>query len=229
MDYQAVCYLYNIDIVYQMFREMQERYYADFSWEQVTHKNELTRNIEVIEDLQRVIRDKESAIASLSRENEILNSGIRKQDDSSAVSHLQELQKLSKTIEQKDDEISRLTERLALQEEFIEMLNSPGGDDAEEEQINVSELQAKRYLFVGFADEALPELRKVFPNSVFLNTDNTIISNVRVDAVVCLIRYMSHGMLYKIRSETKLKNTPIIYCKGRSLNSVYSDMRILLN
>ena len=229
IDYQAVCYLYNMDIVYQMFREMQERYYADFSWEQVTHKNELTRNNEVIEDLRRIIRDKENSITSLIRENEILSSGIRKQDSTSAVSHLQELQKLSKTIEQKDNEISRLNERLALQEEFIEMLNSYGEEEPKEDPINISALQSKRYLFVGFIEEALPDLRKIFPNSVFMNTENTVISNIRVDAVICLIRYMSHGMLYKVRSEAKLADTPFIYCKGRSINSVYSDMCGLLN
>ena len=230
IDYRAICYLYNIDIVYQMFRKMQERYYADFSWEQVTKKNALIRNNEVIEDLRHMLQDKENTIASLSRENEFLNSGIRKQDNSSAISHLQELQKLSKIIRQKDDEILLLNKKLAMQEEFIDMLNTPVEDTRDSvDQKDISVLQAKRYLFVGFADEALPDLRKVFPNSVFMNTENIVISNINVDAVVYLIRYMSHGMLYKIRSEAKLADTPFIYCNGRSLNSVYSDMLMSLS
>ena len=229
LDYMAICYLYNADIVYQMFRAMQEKYYSDFSWEQVTHKNELGRSKEVIEDLRRILRDKDTSIVSLSRENKLLNAGLRKQDNSSNINHLQELQKLSKTIEQKDDEILHLKERLNLQEEFIEMLNSPADEDIEREPVDVTKLQMKRYLFVGFADEALPNLRKVFPNSLFMNTENTVISNIQIDAIVCLIKYMSHAMLYKIRSEASLSDTPIIYCKGRSLNSIYSDMCDLLN
>lgn len=123
-----------------------------------------------------------------------------------------------------------LNKKLAMQEEFIDMLNTPVEDARDSvDQKDISVLQAKRYLFVGFADEALPDLRKVFPNSVFMNTENIVISNINVDAVVYLIRYMSHGMLYKIRSEAKLADTPFVYCNGRSLNSVYSDMLMSLS
>ncbi len=227
--FQAVCYLYNIDIVYQMFREMQERYYADFSWEQVLQKSLLSRNNEVIEDLRSIVRKKEETIISLNRENEALSAGIRKKEGMSAIPFMQETQKLIKTIEQKETEIDRLKEKLSQQEEFINLLNSPGNEEDTQREINLAELQTRKYLFVGFADESLPELRKVFPNSVFMNTDNTAIANVQVDAIVFLLKFMSHGMLYKVRSESKLEGKTCIYCKGRSLRSVYYDMSTALS
>lgn len=56
------------------------------------------------------------------------------------------------------------------------------------------ELQSKKYLFVGHMDNDFQKLKKKFPNSVFMteNTDN--ISNINVDAVVYLIKCMSHSM-----------------------------------
>lgn len=226
-DYLGICFLYNVNIVYKMFQVILEKYYADFSWEQIVHKNLLTRSNLLIEDLERVIRNKELAINSLNRENQMLNQEILKKEGTEGYAHLQEEQRLNKLLEQKEQEIEELKNRARIQDEYIELLKNADAE-AEGEDIDLSLLQNKRYLFVGYSEEINPTLKKVFPNSIFLTNDSTSLNDIQVDAVVLLIRYMSHAMYYRIRSRAQFQDIPLVYCNGRSLNSIYSAMNVLV-
>ena len=84
-------------------------------------------------------------------------------------------------------------------------------------------IRTKRYLFVGYP-EALAELRREFPTSIFMTSEtSTRLRDIQVDAVVVLTRYIKHRTYYKIRSEKNLDGVPLIYCnKSASLDNVYA-------
>lgn len=222
-DYQAICYLYNVDIVYQMYRKMQEKYYSDFSWEQVTHKNVLTRNEAVINDLRNLVKNKDNKIVSLQRELQAINDKLSIEQDKELIKQIKEESKLNSVIEEKEAEIETLKKRLQLQNEFIEMLNSPIVEEPVSQDVDIAKLQGKRYLFVVY-ENVFPELNKSFPDSVFMYNDRVAISNIQVDAIVMLVRYMSHSMLFKVKSTNQLQDIPIVYCCGTGVNSIYKDM-----
>lgn len=229
IDYQAICYLYNIEIVNKMFHLVLERYYSNFSWEQFTHKSLLDRNNLIIDELRESVRLKDQKIIALQDELQEYESGLLRNNDSAVVETVRNNQKLHNLLDEKDKEIEELKNRIKSQDGFIDLLNSPEEAEDSQDVCNVTMLQSKKYLFVGFADEALPDLRRLFANSLFMNYEAFSTVNIEVDAVVLLIRFMSHGMLYKIKSRAKFDSTPIIICKGRRLNSVLHDMSVFYN
>ncbi len=49
-------------------------------------------------------------------------------------------------------------------------------------------------------------------------TDN--LSGIEVDAVVMLIKWMSHSMYYKIKSAGSLSQTKVIMCNSKNINII---------
>ena len=223
-DYQAILYMYEMSRIYKMFAVMMEQYYRDFSWEKITGKNFEQRYQMIVNDYKNVVSTKDAQIASLARENESLSIKQIGDKDEIAKKYEAQVKKLNKDVEDREHEILRLKGQIAAQNEFIELLNKPEEQEIEFEP-DIEALQTKRYLFVGAADEALPELRRKFPNSKFAISETTNISAVEVDAVVFLIRWMSHSMFYKIKSITKLAELPWVYCNTKSFNQICYDMQ----
>ena len=124
-----------------------------------------------------------------------------------------------KVIEDKDSEIADLKRRLEYQEFFISELNKP-----EVEEVNntydLEMLQSKRYMFVGHISDALPDLKYKFPNSIFMESETANISNVEVDVVVMLIKWMSHSMFYKVKATGSLSQTKTIMCNTKNIDTV---------
>ena len=135
----------------------------------------------------------------------------------------EEIRSLNQIIDRKDGEIEKLNTQIQSLKEFIEL--STQTEDEVGEPIDIVDLQNHKYLFVGFFEEALPELKMRFPGSCFMTSEGYSLTNIKVDAVVLLIKWMSHGMLYKIRAERKLQDIPIIYCNSKNINNIYSDMQ----
>lgn len=123
----------------------------------------------------------------------------------------------------KDEEIISLKHQLESKEEYIQLLLNQDYPEITQ-PIDVTLLQSKRYLFVGHANEALPELRKVFPNSIFMDSENTNISNIQVDGIVMLIKFMSHAMFYKVNSSGLTNNVPLVRCNTKNINTIYNKM-----
>ena len=85
-------------------------------------------------------------------------------------------------------------------------------------------MYSKRYLFVGDALEAMPELKKYFPNSVFMQMATDNILGLKVDYVVILIKWTAHSMYYKVKDELTLKNILIINVNTKNINRVLLEM-----
>lgn len=84
-------------------------------------------------------------------------------------------------------------------------------------------LQNKRFLFVGHIGEALPELKHKFPNSIFMESETASLSGVEVDAIVMLIKWMSHSMFYKIKSSA-LAQAKTIMCNTKNIETILQKM-----
>ena len=174
-------------------------------------------------------------IAELQKDNETLKKKLEGAEKDILKMREQELQKnsmeglkknkeeerLNKIIDEKDKELEELRDRLRSEDEFVELLSRT--EEEETDEIDVGPLHGKRYLFVGFVDDHLPELKHDFPDSVYMNSHNTNIKNLNVDAVVMLTKFMSHGMYYKAINQFRGKS-PIVYCNRKRINSVYRDM-----
>ena len=45
-----------------------------------------------------------------------------------------------------------------------------------------------------------------------------------VDAVVFLIKYMSHALFYKVQNAASLNDVPRVYCNNRNINNIYANI-----
>ena len=169
--------------------------------------------------MKQITEKKEAQISTLSKKNEVLAMQITADSSKQTAPLVAENNKLIKQLEDKDEEISRLKRQLQYQEDFIAELNKPD-EDLADKTYNLESLQAKRYLFVGHAAEALPELKRIFPNSLYMETETFSLSGVDVDAVVMLVKWMSHSMFYKIKSAGNLAETRNIMCNTKSIDTV---------
>ena len=221
--YQTILCMYEMDVLYKMFALMQKQYYKDFSWEKITNQDIATRYDDIISDLEQTITDKENRIKSLMLKNSTLSLQITADNSKQTAPLVAENNKLLKVIEDKDSEIADLKRRLEYQELFISELNKP-----EVEEINniydLELLQSKRYLFVGHISDALPDLKYKFPNSIFMESETANISNIEVDVVVMLIKWMSHSMFYKVKATGALTDKKIIMCNTKNMDTVLQKM-----
>lgn len=217
--YRMILCMYEMDVLYKMFSIMMEQYYKDFSWEKITNQDFASRYEKLITDMKQITEKKEAQISTLSKKNEVLAMQITADSSKQTAPLVAENNKLIKQLEDKDEEISRLKRQLQYQEDFIAELNKPD-EDLADKTYNLESLQAKRYLFVGHAAEALPELKRIFPNSLYMETETFSLSGVDVDAVVMLVKWMSHSMFYKIKSAGNLAETRNIMCNTKSIDTV---------
>lgn len=222
-DYACILCMYEIDVVYKMFSLMMEKYYQDFSWEKITQNDLISRYDAIVSNLKSMIRKKDIDIESLTRKVESLRLQNITEEDGLVKPFVAENNKLNKIIDEKDEEIIDLKRKIEIQNEFIEELLKPEEPETTE-AADIEILKSKRYLFVGAIDEALPELKKVFSDSVFMTSETTNITQIEVDAVVMLTRWMSHSMFYKIKAAKKLDDVPTIMCNTKNFDRILWDM-----
>lgn len=223
MVYQTILCMYEMDVLYKMFALMQKQYYTDFSWEKITNQDVTTRYEDIISDLEQTITDKENKIKSLVQKNNTLSLQITADKSKQTAPLVAENNKLLKVIEDKESEITDLKRRLEYQELFISELNKPVNEEVNN-TYDLELLQSKRYLFVGHIADALPDLKRKFPNSVFMESETANISNVEVDAVVMLIKWMSHSMFYKVKASRNLSEVKNIMCNTKNIETILQKM-----
>lgn len=221
--YQTILCMYEMDVLYKMFALMQKQYYTDFSWEKITNQDIATRYEDIISDLEKTISDKESKIENLLQKNKTLSLQITSENSKQTAPLVAENNKLLKVIENKDSEILDLKKRLEYQELFISELEKTD-KEVPNNTYDLDFLQSKRYLFVGHISEVIPELKYKFPNSIFMESETMNLSGIEVDAVILLIKWMSHSMFYKIKSNGKMSKTKIIICNTKNIETILQKM-----
>ena len=227
VDLYAIMYMYNLSIFSKLFTVSMEDYYRNFSWEKITQQALSVRYENIISALEAQMKVCLEKVSSLAEQNQMLLAQMSKKTDSDILPYERSIADFANKLNAKDEEISSLKIQLASKEKYIELLLSADDPDVQEE-INLDELKQKRYLFVGAAKEALPQLRKEFPNSLFMETEGYSLKNIKVDGVVMLIKYMSHAMFYKVNSTAALTNIPIVRCNTKNINTIYHTMSTIL-
>ena len=213
--------MYEMDVLYKMFSIMQQQYYHDFSWEKITNQS-ITKRFEIIISyLEQTIREKERNITELSDKNNRLSLQLSCDNSKQMAPLIADNNKLLKQIEEKDNIINDLRKQIKYQEEFIFELNRTDIIESNK-KFELSELQSKRYLFVGHISDVLPELKHKFPNSLFMESETYNTSGISVDAVIMLIKWMSHSMFYKIKSS--LPNVRTIMCNTKNIDTILQKM-----
>ena len=138
--------------------------------------------------------------------------------DSAEFSHVE--RRYENMLAERDEEIARLRRELNSREQYIEIISAPVLESKKEEAINPDIMYTKKYLFVGVIHDEFVELKRKFPNSIFMETAQYNPSNVKVDMIVYLIQSMSHALFYKVQNTNSLNDVRRIYCNNRSVNNV---------
>jgi len=222
--YRTILCMYEMDVLYKMFAIMQKQYYTDFSWEKITNQDLATRYEDIISNLEQTITEKENKVNNLLQKNSTLSLQITADNSKQTAPLVAENNKLLKVIENKDSEIADLKKQLEYQEQFISELNKTDNEDIGSNTYDLELLQNKRFLFVGHISDVLPEIKHKFPNSVFMESETNNISGIEVDAVVMLIKWMSHSMFYKVKATSALSQTQIIMCNTKNIDTVLQKM-----
>ena len=218
--YRTILCMYEMDVLYKMFAIMQKQYYTDFSWEKITNQDLVTRYEDIISNLEQNIADKENKINGLLQKNRTLSLQITADNSKQTAPLVAENNKLLKVIENKDSEIADLKKQLEYQEQFISELNKTDNEDTSSNTYDLELLQNKRFLFVGHISDVLPEIKHKFPNSIFMESETNNISGIEVDAVVMLIKWMSHSMFYKVKATSALSQSKIIMCNTKNIDTI---------
>lgn len=220
-DIEAISFLYYLDVVFEMLRRVRYRYYREFSFETFSGETQEAGYSSAISEFKKINESQAEKIREL---RESLH--MKSEEQAAAVleserAHMQEIKALRTILQERDEEILRLKERLAWQEALTYAVENDISENVTD--IDVAIIRTKRYLFVGYP-EALAELRREFPTSIFMTSEtSTRLRDIQVDAVVVLTRYIKHRTYYKIRSEKNLDGVPLIYCnKSASLDNVYA-------
>lgn len=227
--YLGIMYLYNIDVICKLFNNVKDDYYLNFSWEKISKQDIESRYRFIISGLEDDIKRLNSQLVIACEEKDIIRDQFRKESrlDEMALQFERDISYMSKKIEGKDAEIISLKRQLDSKDEYIQMLLCQE-DPEPEREVDVQALQGKRYLFVGYAREALPELKKAFPNSIFMESEGMNLNNLQVDGIVMLIKFMSHSMYYKVSGTSLAKTVPIVRCNTKNIYSVYAKMMELI-
>ena len=224
--YNNLVHLYYIDCIYKVLEKNRDEYYYNFPWFYDIEKVDETVETPVLTLLPK----KDEAVEA---DTEYIQMNARYERERKRV--LEVGQRLShalaekdRQIEEKQGEIDELKKQVQMQQEYFDLI-SRAEDPVLPNEMDISSLYGRRFLFVGQLLESYTELKRSFPNSIFMESETANIKSLKVDAVVLLIRNMSHSMYYKVIQSSQLADIPRIYCNSRNINNVYQAMLRSLN
>lgn len=221
--YHTVLCMYEMDVFYKMFSVMQKQYYQDFSWEKIGDQKLAERYNKMIENLENIIERKELKISSLLNKNRELELQVMQNNSKEIAPFVTENNRLLKELDKQSEEIANLKKQLKYQEEFILELNTV--EDEDQKLIyDLKTLQSKKYLFVGSVSDVLPELKHKFPNSLFMETATYNLSGIQPDAIIMMVKWMSHSMFYKIKSMGSLSGIKTVMCNTKNIDVILQKM-----
>lgn len=223
VDLYSVMFMYNLDVYRKLFSTSLEHYYQNFSWEKIAKKEIEIRHSKAVQLLEQQLSLYSKTIEKLTAQNSMLQTQMNNRIGSDVIPYERTISKLQGEIEEQENEIAELKAQLLSKEQFIELL-SAAEDIQTDDTIDVDYLKSKRYLFVGRTSEVAPQLKKDFPNSLFMEHESFSLQNIKIDGIVMLIKGMSHSMFYKVNATSSLDSIPIARCNTRNINTIYQAM-----
>lgn len=222
--HSSIQFLFNIELLNHVYNELRKRYYLDFSWEKQNYIASEQALKDDLSEVRRMLSDVQSRLDSANEKVQFYKAQaeVSRTMQNSPVILARTESLFEKKLDQKDEEIARLRRELAFKDAYIELISQPDEEIATT-TYDKDVVAAHKYLFVGRWQEAYPGLKKAFPNSVFLDSPAKDIS-ADVDAVVFLIKYMSHALFYKVQNAASLNDVPRVYCNNRNINNIYANI-----
>ncbi len=123
-----------------------------------------------------------------------------------------------KEIERLKSEIQKMQTTIASKDDYIELLEAAENEICD--SADISQLAGKKFLFVGDSNTHMKYLKQSFPDSSYMTTSNFVLDNVQVDAVVFLVKCLSHSMYYKAKTYANLTNTKVIYFNNHNIDTL---------
>lgn len=222
--HSSIQFLFNIELLNHVYNEQRKKYYLNFSWEKQNYIASEQALKDDLSEMRRMLSDVQSRLDSANEKVLFYKAQaeVSRTTQNSPVILARTESLFEKKLDQKDEEIARLRKELALKDAYIELISQPDEEIATT-SYDKDVVTAHKYLFVGRWQEAYPGLKKAFPNSVFLDSPAKDIS-ADVDAVVFLIKYMSHALFYKVQNAAALNDVPRVYCNNRNINNIYANI-----
>lgn len=123
-----------------------------------------------------------------------------------------------KEIERLKSEIQKMQTTIASKDDYIELLEA--AENEIYDSADISKLAGKKFLFVGDSNTHMKYLKQSFPDSNYMTTSNFVLDNVQVDAVIFLVKCLSHSMYYKAKTYANLTNTKVIYFNNHNIDTL---------
>ena len=223
--YNDVGFLVERLVLDKKANRLVDEQYRNFTWESVIKGSEAQKRQETIDELRCALDTCQQKLKTANESLDIYRekvAGMQKEatsvKDSAELGHVE--RRYENMLAERDEEIARLQRELNSREQYIEIISTPVSDTKNEQAINPDIMYTKKYLFVGVIRDEFVELKRKFPNSIFMETAQYNLSNVKVDMIVYLIPSMSHALFYKVQNTNSLNDVRRIYCNNRSVNNV---------
>ena len=223
-DFEIISNSVVIDVMAELYANLTKEFYKNFSFEKITNKSLSERYENKILEYESVVERKNRQIKNIQDENFRMKVLLDKKHF--AEGQQEYIKELEVAIDEKEAEIERLCQQSTQKDAYIELLSKE--DKEERQEYDLLYLQSKRYLFVGWETKLQQELKKIFPNSIFMTSNTTNIEGIRVDAVVYLTKSMKHSMYYKVASSKLVKTVPVVNYNGKRCEGVYGEMYVVL-
>lgn len=253
-NYDEICNIAYSDVLYHLFRYVLKSLYEEKLKNFFTEEKIVQADSEKIEKLtaamKQLQKEKESLLAQNYQLNTQLNkkkaelnkfhneldmyvSEVNEEYQEYAESVKEELGYYPYEIEQEPivDSSVILKEQIKERDQLIQALLSADVESDTEEvaEMDLAQLHMNRYLFVGdLSVIGLGDLKFHFPKSVYMETETTNITNLKVDYIVLLTKAMGHSMFYKVQSTSNLNGIPRIYYNGKNLNNLLNTMHQMI-
>ena len=222
---ETILDMYFMDCFYKMFDISQECVYRDFSWENYTKRTQQDVLVEQIKRLQKENELLKNTNSTLNDKLMLLDNQISEDNRITSLEEYRKNKNLTDEIAKLKDIITNQKDKIDSLENLLSQKETESDEKEEGLVIDMDLLQSKKYLFVGRAQEALPELKRLFPNSVFMQEETKDITGIHVDVVVFLIKYLSHSMYYKVKNAKLYEDAFCINYNGKNINKLLETMQ----
>lgn len=221
-DLKELFTLCNMDIIYKMFDVLMDQYYEDFSWGKFDGKNSRDLIAAQTKSLENEIERCHAQIDKLQNEMRVIKISNMTNNDEAFRAYEAENRQLREAIDELGEKNRQQKDIIEAQTDLIDAMQHP--IDVSDEEIDISRLQGYRYLFVGYFDTYLTEIKTLFPNSVFMVNESKDITGLQVDYIVFLTKYVSHSMYYKVKSSKIYTEYPSLMCNATSVKGALNEM-----
>lgn len=229
-DFDEIIKMASIDVVYHLFKYTWKKLYelklAELNGGFVVIENNGNEESSMFIDQTKKIEEMEAKLEDRSHFDRYIELQKMKYTDyiGGQNKNLELAYRVMyKALDEDRQEREQLKRKLEIQEQLLEEMQQP--DPEPEPELDFSLLKGFKYLFAGRLEvTGLMDLKKEFPNSIFLEAETADISNIKVDAIILLTKGMSHSMFYKLKSIKSFEGLPWIYYNSKNVVGLYTKM-----